>query len=461
MGIVYEAEQEAPVRRRVALKLIKWGMDTKEVLARFDSERQALALMNHPNIARVYDAGATAEGRPYFAMEYVQGIPITEYCDKHRLPIRDRLGLFMDVCEGVQHAHQKGIIHRDIKPSNILVSSQDDAPIPKIIDFGVAKATSQRLTEQTVFTEFGQVIGTPEYMSPEQAEMTNLDIDTRTDVYSLGVLLYELLTGPAALRCHRAASRRPRRDSAPAARGRAAEAEQPRDRALEGLDDLGDQPACGRARAGPGALGGPRLDHDEGDGEGSGAAVRNAARPCPRHRTPSQRRAGAGRAAERAVSRAEVVPPSPCARSRGQRRRRGTDCRCDRHVLGVAEGGSGRTTGRRRGGGIPAPDGDRRGGQRVSQQRSARGSRPLGRARPGQGRHDAASARRRRRADRPGVAKRRTVRFRTARRSGGSRHARDTPTESSAPMPRRSRTCVAPWSCGAARSARTIRTPRA
>jgi eukaryotic-like serine/threonine-protein kinase len=195
MGIVYEAEQEAPVRRRVALKLIKLGMDTREVLARFDSERQALALMNHPNIARVYDAGATAEGRPYFAMEYVQGIPITDYCDKHKLPIRDRLGLFMDVCEGVQHAHQKGIIHRDIKPSNILVSSQDDAPIPKIIDFGVAKATSQRLTEQTVFTEFGQVIGTPEYMSPEQAELTNLDIDTRTDVYSLGVLLYELLTG--------------------------------------------------------------------------------------------------------------------------------------------------------------------------------------------------------------------------------------------------------------------------
>ncbi len=195
MGVVYEAEQEVPVRRTVALKLIKWGMDTKEVLARFDSERQALALMNHPNIARVYDAGATAEGRPYFAMEYVQGIPITEYCDKHRLAIRDRLKLFVDVCEGVQHAHQKGIIHRDIKPSNILVSTQDDERIPKIIDFGVAKAISQRLTEHTAYTELGQVIGTPEYMSPEQAEMTNLDIDTRTDVYSLGVLLYELLSG--------------------------------------------------------------------------------------------------------------------------------------------------------------------------------------------------------------------------------------------------------------------------
>ncbi len=195
MGVVYEAEQEVPVRRTVALKLIKWGMDTKEVLARFDSERQALALMNHPNIARVYDAGATAEGRPYFAMEYVQGIPITEYCDKHRLAIRDRLTLFVDVCEGVQHAHQKGIIHRDIKPSNILVSTQDDERMPKIIDFGVAKAISQRLTEHTADTELGQLIGTPEYMSPEQAEMSNLDIDTRTDVYSLGVLLYELLSG--------------------------------------------------------------------------------------------------------------------------------------------------------------------------------------------------------------------------------------------------------------------------
>lgn len=195
MGIVYEAEQQTPVRRRVALKLIKFGMDTREVIARFESERQALALMNHPNIARVYDAGATPEGRPYFAMEYVQGVPITEYCDTHKLTIPDRLKLFIDVCEGVQHAHHKGIIHRDIKPSNVLVTTQDDKRAPKIIDFGVAKATSQRLTERTVFTELGQIIGTPEYMSPEQAEMTNLDIDTRTDIYSLGVLLYELLAG--------------------------------------------------------------------------------------------------------------------------------------------------------------------------------------------------------------------------------------------------------------------------
>ncbi len=195
MGEVYEAEQEHPVRRRVALKLIKWGMDTREVVARFESERQALALMDHPNIARVYEAGATAEGRPFFAMEYVRGVPITEYCDVHRLSIPMRLEIFVAVCDAVQHAHRRGVIHRDIKPSNVMVTVQDDRPVPKVIDFGVAKATSQRLTERTVFTELGQWIGTPEYMSPEQAEMTGLDVDTRTDVYSLGVVLYELLAG--------------------------------------------------------------------------------------------------------------------------------------------------------------------------------------------------------------------------------------------------------------------------
>ena len=195
MGEVYEAEQERPVRRRVAIKVIKWGMDTKEVVARFESERQALALMDHPNVAKVFDAGATEHGRPYFAMEFVKGVPITEYCDTHRLATDDRLLLFTTVCEAVQHAHQKGIIHRDIKPSNILVAVHDDRAVPKIIDFGVAKATSQRLTERTIFTELGQWIGTPEYMSPEQAEMSGLDIDTRTDVYSLGIVLYELLVG--------------------------------------------------------------------------------------------------------------------------------------------------------------------------------------------------------------------------------------------------------------------------
>ena len=195
MGEVWEAEQEQPVQRRVAFKLIKWGMDTKEVLARFESERQALALMNHPNIAKAFEAGSTDEGRPFFAMEYVRGVPLTEYCDAQRLSTQDRLALFMQVCDGVQHAHQKGIIHRDIKPSNILVAVEDGRPVPKIIDFGVAKATSQRLTERTLFTELGQWIGTPEYMSPEQAELSGLDIDTRSDVYSLGVVLYELLAG--------------------------------------------------------------------------------------------------------------------------------------------------------------------------------------------------------------------------------------------------------------------------
>lgn len=195
MGVVYQVAQDEPVERTLALKLIKVGMDTREVIARFQSERQALALMNHPSIAQVFDAGATEQGRPWFAMEYVSGIPITKYCDQNRLPIRERLELFVRVCEGLQHAHQKGIIHRDIKPSNVLVTSLDGAPAPKIIDFGVAKATSRRLTEDTLQTELGQLIGTPEYMSPEQADLTNLDVDTRTDVYSLGVMLYELLAG--------------------------------------------------------------------------------------------------------------------------------------------------------------------------------------------------------------------------------------------------------------------------
>ena len=193
--MVYLAEQTKPIHRRVALKIIKLGMDTKQVIARFETEREALALMSHPHVARVLDAGTTEQGRPYFVMEHVPGIPITEYCDKHRLNTEERLLLFMDVCHAVQHAHHKGIIHRDLKPSNVLVAVQDDKPVVKVIDFGVAKATQRRLAEETVFTEQGQLIGTPGYMSPEQAEMTALDIDTRTDIYALGVLLYELLAG--------------------------------------------------------------------------------------------------------------------------------------------------------------------------------------------------------------------------------------------------------------------------
>ena len=195
-GAVYMAEQQHPVRRRVALKVIKFGMDTKNVIARFEAERQALALMDHPNIAKVLDAGATDAGRPFFVMELVRGIKITDYCDQNNLDTRQRLGLFVQICHAIQHAHQKGIIHRDIKPSNILVTMHDAMPVPKVIDFGIAKATTdQRLTDKTLFTAYEQFIGTPAYMSPEQAEMSGLDIDTRSDIYSLGVLLYELLTG--------------------------------------------------------------------------------------------------------------------------------------------------------------------------------------------------------------------------------------------------------------------------
>ena len=199
MGAVFMAEQERPVRRRVALKVIKAGMDTGQVVARFEAERQALALMDHPSIARVLDAGATDRGRPYFVMELVKGIPITQYCDEARLTPRQRLELFLPVCSAIQHAHQKGIIHRDIKPSNVLVTLLDGSPLPKVIDFGVAKATEQKLTERTLFTQFGAIVGTPEYMSPEQADISALDVDTRADIYSLGVLLYELLTGSTPL----------------------------------------------------------------------------------------------------------------------------------------------------------------------------------------------------------------------------------------------------------------------
>ena len=195
MGLVFMAEQTEPVKRRVALKIIKPGMDSKQVIARFEAERQALAMMDHPNIAKVLDAGSTDQGYPYFVMELVNGLPITEYCDQEKLSTDKRLGIFADVCRAVQHAHHKGVIHRDLKPNNILVAEYDGRPVPKVIDFGVAKATGVQLTEKTLFTSFGQVVGTIEYMSPEQSRRNQLDVDTRSDVYSLGVVLYKLLTG--------------------------------------------------------------------------------------------------------------------------------------------------------------------------------------------------------------------------------------------------------------------------
>ena len=195
-GIVYVAEQSEPVRRRVALKVIKLGMDTREVIARFGAERQALAMMDHPNVAKVFDAGTTETGRPYFVMELVRGIRITDYCDQANLSTGDRLELFIKVCQAIHHAHEKGIIHRDIKPSNILVTLHDGVPVPKVIDFGIAKATEGRLTDATVYTQLHQFLGTPAYMSPEQAEMSGLEIDTRSDIYSLGVLLYHMTLSP-------------------------------------------------------------------------------------------------------------------------------------------------------------------------------------------------------------------------------------------------------------------------
>src|SRR5688572_9490953 len=194
-GVVYVAEQTEPVRRRVALKVIKLGMDSKQVVARFEGERQALAMMDHPNIAKVLDAGTTGQGRPYFVMELVRGIRITDYCDQAQLSTTQRLDLFIKVCQAVQHAHQKGIIHRDIKPSNILVTLHDGVPVPKVIDFGIAKATEGRLTDETIYTQGHQITGPPAYLTPEQAEMSGLDINTRSDIYSSGVLLYKLQAG--------------------------------------------------------------------------------------------------------------------------------------------------------------------------------------------------------------------------------------------------------------------------
>ncbi|MEM9409541.1 MAG: serine/threonine-protein kinase, partial [Planctomycetota bacterium] len=199
-GIVFMAEQRKPVVRKVAVKVIKPGMDSRAVVARFEGERQALAMMDHPNIARVFDGGTNKAGMPYFVMELVQGVPITEFCDANSFTTKERLELFITVCHAVHHAHQKGIIHRDIKPNNVMVTLHDGKPVVKVIDFGVAKALHQKLTDKTLFTQYGMMVGTPQYMSPEQAEMTGLDVDTRSDVYSLAVLLFELMTGSTPIR---------------------------------------------------------------------------------------------------------------------------------------------------------------------------------------------------------------------------------------------------------------------
>ena len=282
-------------------------MDSGQVIARFEAERQALALMDHPNIAKILDGGTTADGRPYFVMELVKGTPITKYCDEHRLTPRQRLELFVPVCQALQHAHQKGIIHRDIKPSNVLVAPYDGRPVVKVIDFGVAKAAGQRLTERTLYTEFGTVVGTLEYMSPEQAELNNQDIDTRSDVYSLGVLLYELLTGTTPLTAERLKKSALLETAAGDPRGGAAAAQHPAER-LEGSVARGLGPATDRAgKVAQAAAGRAGLDRHEGAGEGPRPPLRNGERPGPGRGAPPERR-------DRS-RRARRAPATGCANS--------------------------------------------------------------------------------------------------------------------------------------------------
>ena len=333
-GLVFVAEQERPIRRKVALKIIKPGMDTRDVIARFEAERQALALMDHPNIARVLDAGTTQSGRPYFVMELVRGIPITDYCDKNQLTPRERLELFIPVCNAIQHAHLKGIIHRDIKPSNVLVTMHDGKPVVKVIDFGVAKALHQSLTDRTIYTRFAQMIGTPLYMSPEQAEMSGLDIDTRTDVYSLGVLLYELLTGTTPFDKKRLAKaaydellKIIREEDPP----------KPSVRLSQSTDSLPSIAALRKTE--PAKLSKmfqrrPRLDRDEGPGKGPHPPLRNGQRLRRRRAAISQRRTGRSLPAVDGLSPAQICPQTPEACDRFGCDRRRVDCRDRRNLVG-------------------------------------------------------------------------------------------------------------------------------
>ena len=305
MGTVWMAQQTEPVKRLVAVKLIKAGMDSRQVIARFEAERQALALMDHPNIARVLDAGTTGAGRPYFVMDLVKGVPITRYCDEHHLTPRQRLELFIPVCQAVQHAHQKGIIHRDLKPSNVLVALYDGKPVPKVIDFGVAKAAGQPLTEKTLVTGFGAIVGTLEYMSPEQAEINQLDIDTRSDIYSLGVLLYELLTGSPPFTPQGAGKGRHAGDAAGDPRAGAVEAEHEAEHG-GGLADPGRQPRHGAGEADEAGARRAGLDRDEGAGEGPQPPLRDGQRLRDGRAALPGGRAGAGVSAVGGLSAAEV-----------------------------------------------------------------------------------------------------------------------------------------------------------
>ncbi len=325
MGEVWLAEQSEPVHRRVALKVIKLGMDTKQVLARLEAERQALAVMDHPNIASFFDGGATDTGRPYFVMELVQGVSITEDCDTHRLNTDERLRLFTDVCHAVQHAHQKGVIHRDLKPSNILVAVKENEAVVKIIDFGIAKALGRELTDRTLVTRVGQMIGTPEYMSPEQAEMTELDVDTRTDIYSLGVMLFELLVGTL-----------------------------PFDFAA-------------KAELGPeeGAEIRSRLDHPQGDGEGPDPPVRDGQRPGLGSGATSSERARSRPRAEHSLQGREIHPAASDWGGGGSRSGRspgiGSNLGDGRDGPGPAGGAAGRSRGRSSPTGLRLPGGALRG----------------------------------------------------------------------------------------------------